>query len=74
MKVPAIYAMIHFVEKTWGIHYAKGGTGALVAGLVKKFEDMGGRLRLHAPVQRILVEDGVAKGVELVSGEKIELN
>jgi len=33
MKVPAIYAMIHFVEKTWGIHYAKGGTGALVAGL-----------------------------------------
>ena len=22
MKVPAIYAMIHFVEKTWGIHFA----------------------------------------------------
>ena len=71
MKVPAIYAMIHFVEKTWGIHYAKGGTGALVAGLVKKYEDMGGRLRLNAPVQRILVENGVAKGVELASGETI---
>ena len=71
MKVPAIYAMIHFVEKTWGIHYAKGGTGALVAALVKKFEDMGGQLRLNAPVQRILVEDGVAKGVALASGETI---
>jgi phytoene desaturase len=71
MKVPAIYAMIHFVEKTWGIHYAKGGTGALVAALVKKFEEMGGQLRVNAPVQRILVENGVAKGVELASGEKI---
>nr|WP_315457312.1 phytoene desaturase family protein [uncultured Sphingorhabdus sp.] len=71
LKVPAIYAMIHFVEKTWGIHYAKGGTGALVAALVKKFEEMGGRLRLDAPVKRILVENGIAKGIELESGEKI---
>ena len=71
MKVPAIYAMIHFVEKTWGIHYAKGGTGALVAGLVKKFEEMGGRIRLNAPAKRILVEKGVAKGIALASGEEI---
>jgi len=71
MKVPAIYAMIHFVEKTWGIHYAVGGTGALVSGLVKKFEEMGGQLRLDAPVKKILVEKGVAQGIELESGEKI---
>ena len=71
MKVPAIYAMIHFVEKTWGIHYAKGGTGALVAALVKKFEEMDGRLRVNAPVKRILVENGVAKGVELEGGKTI---
>ena len=54
-KVPAIYAMIHFVERTWGIHFARGGTGALVAGLVQKFEDMGGTLRLNAEVERINV-------------------
>ena len=22
LRVPAIYAMIHFVEKTWGMHFA----------------------------------------------------
>ena len=71
MKVPAIYAMIHFVEKTWGIHYAKGGTGALVTALVKKFKEMGGQVRLNAPVTRILVEKGVAKGIALASGEEI---
>lgn len=71
MKVPAIYAMIHFVEKTWGIHFAKGGTGALVRALVAKFEEMGGSLRLNAPVERVLVEKRVARGVRLTSGEEL---
>ena len=71
MKVPAIYAMIHFVEKTWGIHYAKGGTGALVSALITKFEEMGGTLRVNAPVERILVDKRVAKGVRLAGGEEI---
>jgi phytoene desaturase len=73
LKVPAIYAMIHFVEKTWGIHYAKGGTGALVSAMVRKFEDMGGTLQLNAEVARIDVEKRsgkrVATGVTLKSGD-----
>ena len=73
LKVPAIYAMIHFVEKTWGIHFAMGGTGALVSGLIKKFEDMGGTIRLNAEVAQIDVEKvggkRVAKSVTLKSGD-----
>ncbi len=73
LKVPAIYAMIHFVEKTWGIHFAMGGTGVLVSGLVRKFEDMGGTIRLNAEVSQIDVEKvggkRVAKSVTLKSGE-----
>lgn len=83
LSVPAIYAMIHFVEKTWGIHYAMGGTGALVQGFVRKFEDLGGTLRVSSPVAHIRVtgEDGkeptrfgkkVARGVVLASGERID--
>ena len=75
LKVPAIYAMIHFVEKTWGIHYAMGGTGALVAALVRKFEELGGTLRLNAEVAKIdVVKRGrarVATGVTLASGVHI---
>lgn len=76
-SVPAIYAMIHFVEKTWGIHFAMGGTGELVRGFVRKFEELGGAVRYSAPVARILVEDdgrgllgpkGVARGVALEDG------
>jgi phytoene desaturase len=25
--------MIHYLEREWGVHYAKGGTGALVHGV-----------------------------------------
>ncbi len=72
LSVPAIYAMIHFVEKTWGIHFAKGGTGALVSGMVRKFEELGGTLRLNAGVEKILVGPGrVAEGVRLEGGEEI---
>ena len=80
LKVPAIYAMIHFVEKTWGIHFAMGGTGALVDGMVRKFQELGGTIRYDAEVTRINVTapDGslprnrfshkVARGVTLHDG------
>ncbi len=75
MHVPAIYAMIHFVEKTWGVHYALGGTGALVRAFVKKFEELGGNIRYESEVERIEVERPGkrprARGVRLASGETL---
>jgi phytoene desaturase len=75
LKVPAIYTMIHFVEKTWGVHFAMGGTGALVAALIRKFEELGGTVRLNAEVARIDVgttgRKRTAAGVTLVSGQSL---
>ncbi|MEL6247185.1 MAG: phytoene desaturase family protein [Cyanobacteria bacterium J06648_16] len=75
LSVPAIYAMIHFVEKTWGIHFAMGGTGALVAGFVQKFEELGGQMVYNAEVSKIKVvyEGGkkVAKGITLTDGTEM---
>lgn len=73
LKVPAIYAMIHFVEKTWGIHFAMGGTGALVRGFVKKFEELGGTMRYDSEVTKIDIEGArfgrrTAKGITLKDG------
>lgn len=75
LAVPAIYAMIHFVEKTWGIHFAMGGTGALVQGMVRKFEELGGTMRYQAEVKQIHVEHrgkkNVATGITLANGERL---
>lgn len=75
LRVPGIYAMIHFVEKHWGIHFAMGGTGALVRAFVQKFEELGGTVRLGQEVGKIDIEKIEGKpqvrGVTLMSGERI---
>ena len=70
-KTSSVYALIHALERRGGVWFARGGTGALIAGLVKAFEDMGGVVRLNAPVARIEMADGRATGVTLESGETI---
>jgi phytoene desaturase len=51
----AIYTLIHYLERKWGVFFPRGGTGALVNGLVRLFEELGGELRLSTPVEQIEV-------------------
>jgi len=67
-QTSSIYALIHALEREWGVWFPRGGTGALVQGMVRCFEDMGGVLRLNAPVERIEVAAGRATGV-VVGGQ-----
>ena len=64
----SIYTMIHYLEREWGIHFALGGTGAIVNALVRLFEELGGKLHLNAEVQEILIEGGRAVGIRLGDG------
>ncbi len=64
----AIYALIHALERKGGVWFAKGGTGALVQGLVKLFEDIGGELRLSDEVTDIHTEGNRVTGVTTASG------
>lgn len=67
----SIYSMIHYLERQWGVHFVMGGTGALVRALVQLFEEMGGRLRLNARVEEILIDAGRVTGVRLAGGETL---
>lgn len=67
----AIYALIHHLEKRWGVHYAEGGINRLVSGIVGIVERQGNVVRLDAPVAEILLEGRRAVGVRLESGERI---
>ena len=67
----AIYCLISYLERRWGVHFAMGGTGSLVNGLVKLIEGQGSTLRLNTEVTEILARDGAAVGVRLSSGETI---
>jgi len=49
----SIYTLIHFLEREEGVFFVRGGTGALVQAIVRRFEDLGGTLRVSTPVRRI---------------------
>jgi hypothetical protein len=65
---PSIYAMIHYLERQWGIHYAMGGTGAIVQAMVRLFEELGGKIHLNADVAEILVSGRRVTGLRLADG------
>ncbi len=56
LETSSIYTLVHWIERKWGVFFPEGGTGALVRGLVRLFHDLGGTLRLDAPVDRITLE------------------
>ncbi len=69
----SIYALIHHLEKKWGVWFAMGGTGALVKALATLFVEIGGELRLESEVQEIVIDDATrrARGLQLTDGEFI---
>jgi phytoene desaturase len=64
----SIYTLIHYLERNWGVFFVKGGTAALVRALVTLFEEIGGELRLDAPVERIHTSNGRVTGVSTADG------
>ena len=67
----SVYCLIAFLERRFGVHFAMGGTGSLVTGLVKLIEGQGNLVRCNSGVARILVKDGAACGVQLENGERL---
>ncbi len=67
-KTSSIYALIHALEKKWGVWFPRGGTGALIKGMVKLFEDLGGTVKIGSGVERIEATDGRVTGVRTKDG------
>ena len=69
----SIYALIHVLEKRWGVWFAMGGTGALVDALVRLFTELGGEMRLESAVRSIDVDpvSRRATSVQVDSGERL---
>lgn len=69
----AIYALIHALERKWGVWFPRGGTGALIEkGLVKLFTDLGGEIVLSDGVDRIETAGGRVTGVVTEGGRRLD--
>lgn len=70
-ETSSIYALIHALERQWGVFFPQGGTGALIEGMLTLFRELGGEVRLNAGVDEIIVDQGRVSAVRLQSGETI---
>ena len=64
----SIYALIHYLEREWGIHYVMGGTGELVNALVRLFVELGGKINLNSEISEITVSGKKVTVVKLHDG------
>lgn len=67
-RTSAIYTLIHTLERRWGVHFPRGGTGAMVAALARLFQDIGGELRLGCDVERIETANRRVTGLRATDG------
>jgi phytoene desaturase len=67
----AIYALIHYLERKWGVFFPRGGTGALVRALIKLFEELGGEVRLSSPVRQIALSKNAGRTEHLLTTERV---
>ena len=62
-RASSIYLLIHWLERRWGVYYAKGGTGAIVQALTRVLGEKRVRIHYNEPVEHIDVRGGEVRGV-----------
>ncbi|MDX2288120.1 MAG: phytoene desaturase family protein [Hyphomicrobiaceae bacterium] len=70
-QTTSIYGLIHYLERQWGVYFAMGGTGALIAAFEKLMREEGIDLRLSTTVDQILLRQRTVTGVRLADGTEI---
>jgi phytoene desaturase len=67
-KTTAIYTLIHYLERRWGVFFCMGGTGKLVEELGKLMDRHGIKTQFGADVDEIILDGKRATGVRMNSG------
>lgn len=68
----SLYVLIHYLEREWGVHYAMGGTGAIVDAFGRLLAELGVEVQLNREVAEIIVEGRKTRGVRLTDGTLIQ--
>lgn len=74
-STPNMPVFTHIMRKAAGlkgdIAWPEGGSRALIAAIVKKYESLGGKISYNSEVAKILTEKNKAVGIKLKSGTEI---
>lgn len=67
-RTTSIYLLIHWLERKWGVHFARGGTASIVRALVALLADLDVEVQLGTAAEEILVSGGRTRGVRVEGG------
>ncbi|HYN89241.1 MAG TPA: phytoene desaturase family protein, partial [Ardenticatenaceae bacterium] len=70
-QAPATYTVIPYLEMAQGVWFPRGGIYSLVEAVTRLATELGVEFRLSTPVERVLVENGAARGVALQGGSSL---
>jgi phytoene desaturase len=67
----SVFSLVTFLEFHYGIWHPEGGFRALAQGLARAAQDLGVQIELNRSVRQVLVENGRARGLLMLDGERI---
>ena len=62
-QCPSLFSILSFLEYEHGVYHPVGGCGAVSEAMAALARRMGVEIHLGTPVERVIYEDGVARGV-----------
>ena len=65
----SIYALIHFLERNWGVYFSMGGTGKLVEELTKLLKRSGVEVKYNTDIKTAYQKNGKIEKLESMVGE-----
>jgi len=68
----SIYALIHYLERNWGVYFCKGGTGKIIFELNKLMKRQKIKIKLSTDVTKVNLENNRIISIESKCGKKYE--
>ncbi|MBP9864408.1 phytoene desaturase [Patescibacteria group bacterium] len=71
-KCPGAFSILAFAEHGFGIFHPKGGVFQISQAMARVFQEDGGQIHLQSEVASVQMKHGIASGVTLKDGQRIE--
>lgn len=67
-ECPSIYALLPYIEMEYGVWFPEGGMISVANALGRLFNELGGKVELCKPVEKILLDGKTAVGIRTADG------
>jgi phytoene desaturase len=70
-ECPALFTMLSYLEHEYGIYHVKGGLNKIAEAMAKVITEQGGIIHTDTPIDSLIIENKVVKGVRLHDGSEV---